>query len=127
MSTLATADLGPSDDEADDDFVPSGPKPKRPKGKGGKRLRSGSQSSSGSGSSDDDGDDDDVNDEVKRLRAEREEALAAERKQRAADAFRAMQEEARAPAPKVDSPAANKDEVEMVEVKRPRRFAGETI
>ncbi|KAL1410214.1 hypothetical protein Q8F55_004219 [Vanrija albida] len=122
MSTLATADLGPSDDENDGDFVPQAAA-KKPKAKGGKRPRSGSHDSD-SDSSSDDGGDDDGDDELKKLRAERAEAEAAERKKRAADAFKAMQEEARSGAP---AAAAAPKEVEMVEVKRARRFAGETI
>lgn len=136
MSTLATADLGPSDDEGDTDFVLPAPKAKRSKKRGAhgvKRVRSGSQSASdgeSSGSSDQDGDDDaddDGDDEVKRLRAEHAEAQAEERKRRAADAFKAMQEEARAPVKAAGEVKAAAAEVEMVEVKRPRRFAGETI
>lgn len=121
MSTLATAELGPSDDENDGDFVPQAPA-KKSKVKGAKRPRSASHDSdSDSSGSDDDGEADD--DELKKLKAERAEAEAAERKKRAADAFRAMQEEARSGVPAAAAPK----EVEMVEVKRPRRFAGETI
>lgn len=113
MSTLATADLG-SDDEDADFVLPT----KEPKSK---RTRSGSDSES-SGDEDDAEPEDDI---TAKLRQEAEDAAAEARKQRAADAFKAMQEEVKAP--KVASQAAKEDEVEMIEIRRPRRFAGETI
>lgn len=118
MSTLATADLGPSDDEADTDFVPEAPKKKAPRVAG---------QAAGSDDSDDDSDDngeEEISDELKKLRQEREEIEAIERKQRAAEAFRAMLEEEKLGGPPGGVPRV---QVEMVEIQRPRRFAGETI
>lgn len=119
MSTLATADLGPSDDEADTDFVPEGPKKKalRPAGHAAGSDDSGDDS-------DDEGGAEEVSGELSKLRQEREEIEARERKQRAADAFRAMLEEEKLGGPLGGAPRV---QVEMVEIQRPRRFAGETI
>lgn len=120
MSTLATADLGPSDDEADTDFVPEGPKKKAPRVTG---QAAGSDDDSGD-DSDDEGGAEEVSDELKKLRQEREEQEALDRKQRAAEAFRAMLEEEKLGGPLGGVPRV---QVEMVEIQRPRRFAGETI
>lgn len=119
MSTLATADLGPSDDEADTDFVPEGPKKKVPRTPG---QAAGSDDSGDD--SDEEGGGEEVSEELLRLRQERQEAEALERKRRAAEAFRAMLEEEKLGGP---FGGASRVQVEMVEIKRPRRFAGETI
>ncbi|BEI79530.1 hypothetical protein CcaverHIS002_0100590 [Cutaneotrichosporon cavernicola] len=109
MSTLATADLGPSDDEDDTDFVLAPPKPKVK----GKRLRG--LSGSDTSDSEEEGEDD-ANPKAEALDAE-----AKARSARAAAAFAEMKAEAWAPR-KVET-----KEEEMVKVQRPRRFAGETI
>jgi hypothetical protein len=116
MSTLASAEL-PSDDDSDTDFVPVAPAKSKSKSKG-KRRRSSDESGSGSGSS---SDDDAVDEEAKRHKLDLEAAGTEERKRKAAEAFRAMQAEV------VGGPREVKAEVEMVEVRRARRFAGETI
>lgn len=122
MSTLASADLGPSDDEEDADFVPQASK--RTTAKKTKRRRSQSPSDGDSQSSDSDDDAEPVEDtEAKRLKLDQEEAEAAEARRRAAETFAAMKQSA--VVPKVE--AAPKVEVKLVQVKRPRRFAGETL
>ncbi len=103
MSTLrASADL--SSDEEDADFVPDSPKRKSVK-----RLKT-----------------PDMMDEVeaKRIKVEEED----ERRRRAADAFRAMREESCAGASSRSQEIdVGEKVVEMVVVKRARRFAGETL
>ncbi|CAK9783992.1 unnamed protein product [Cutaneotrichosporon oleaginosum] len=112
MSTLATADLV-SDDENDGDFVPAAPKPKsKAKGKRRRGSASGSDSDTDSDSEVDAGE----------LKAEVADAEAEARRARAAAALAEMKAEAAAPR-KIEKVA---DE-EMVEVQRPRRFAGETV
>ena len=103
MSSFANADLGSSSDEDDQDFIPSSPKPK---GANGKRAA-------------DERDDP----AVKAAKLEKEAQETLERKRKAAEAFAAMR----------DGPGDEKDKelglaaVEMVEIKRLRRFAGETL
>lgn len=132
MSTLATADLGSSDDEADANYTPSLPKPRKAKLKV-KRPRPTSGSGSGSGSNDDSessassGEDAPLEDgEAQRLRLEQETLEAAERRRKVQEEFAKMRDESIAGPSSKPSPPPTR-EVEMVEVKRARRFAGETI
>ncbi|ORX36424.1 bucentaur or craniofacial development-domain-containing protein [Kockovaella imperatae] len=101
MPSFANADLGSSSDEEDHDFVPDAPKSRA---KNGKRAPS--------------TDGDDL--EVKRLKQEQEENETAERKKQAAEAFEALKRTA-------GNESEPKSTVEMVEVKRSRRFAGENL
>ncbi|KAK1920825.1 bucentaur or craniofacial development-domain-containing protein [Papiliotrema laurentii] len=125
MSTLNSAKLD-SDDEDDQDFIPSLPKPRNGKAQ---RKRPRTTESDGSGSSspsdgEDGEDDEDLRTEAKRLRAEQEQAETEKRKKDAEALFKSMMEEPAAP----QSPAPEKAApVETVEIKRPRQFAGETI
>ncbi|TYJ53536.1 hypothetical protein B9479_005805 [Cryptococcus floricola] len=128
MSTLATADL--SSDEEDVDFVPAAPKTKRPrktKGKTKKAKSSGSASDSSScSSSDGESGDEEDGDEEERIAKkakieEKEKDEAEERRRKAREEFEKMKAEAAGPA------EVRQAEEEMVEIKRPRRFAGETI
>ncbi|WVQ73877.1 hypothetical protein IAR50_003458 [Cryptococcus sp. DSM 104548] len=130
MSTLATADL--SSDEEDVDFVPAAAKAKRPrktttKYKKAKRTSgsgsasdSSSCSSSNSGSGEEEGDEDErIAKRAKTEETEREKIE--ERRRKAREEFEKMKAEAAGPG------EVRKEEEEMVEVQRPRRFAGETI
>ena len=105
MASRLVQDIGPdSDSDADDgDYVPApSPPPK---------ARTGTP---------------DADAEATRKAAEEQEAL--ERKRRAAEAFAAMQAEAEAPSSsKRPLEGALEDIDAVVEVKRARRFAGETI
>lgn len=120
MSTLASAALS-SDDEGDADFQL--PEPKLKKGKSRKRTRA--NSSSGSSSSDS-GDEVDTVDatEARTLKAEQEATESEERRKRAAAAFEAMKN---GTASAVDKVATSTARPAMVEVKRARNFAGDTI
>ena len=125
MATLASADFA-SDDEGDVDFVPAEPKPKSK----AKRTRAQSDSESASDSSlDGEGggeEDSDRKAEIKRLRLEAQKAEEAKRKQAAADVFASMlADDLAKPAPV--NTAETKTGVEMVEIERPRQFAGETV
>lgn len=131
MSTLNSATLA-SDDEEDRDFVPVAPKPKRKRPAGTKRTRAerdGSASGSGSSSASD-SDDEDVGEleegEAKRLKVEQEEAEARKRKEAAKEAYRSLLE-GDEPTPGTADKVGKDDQVEMVDIKRPRQFAGETI
>lgn len=143
MSTLATADLGSSDEEDDKDYVPKERPIKKRKVAGKKRTdpngtRPGSESGSSSGSSSDSeaAEEDDNNDaqgEAARLRKKAEEAEAEDRRKRAAEAFAAFNDVAEPPRPSVASESGTlgdtckaQDE-RQVSVKRERKFAGETI
>jgi hypothetical protein len=109
MSTPATADLG--SDEEDVDYVPTSPKRKT-----AKRRRSGLSSSSTSSG----------HDEVDEVEVKRSKLVAEnERRLKAAEAFAAMREEGVERSSR-EADKLEKEEMEMVEVKRARRFAGET-
>ncbi|WVQ83552.1 hypothetical protein IAT38_005693 [Cryptococcus sp. DSM 104549] len=125
MSTLATANL--SSDESDADFVPIEPKP-RTKRKTKKRVRSGSASGSGSGSSSgsdseatSSGEEDDASAKKKAKSEEDEKAAIEERRRKAREEFEKMKAEA------AEGTVEVRKDVETVEIKRARRFAGETI
>ena len=111
MSTLATADLG-SSDEADQDFIPA---PASPKRRSRKRTRSGSASSSSTSSNS-------GTSERREMKAEEVERKAEERRRRAAKAFAALRQE-----DPVGLGGKQENEVKMVEVERARRYAGETL
>jgi hypothetical protein len=119
MSTLASAALS-SDDEGDADFQLPEPKSK---GKSRKRPRSNSASGSSSSDSDDELDTIDTT-EAQKLKAEQEAAESEERRKRAAAAFEAMKMGSTAA---VNKPSLSIAGSGMVEVKRARNFAGETI
>lgn len=119
MSTLAAADLS-SDDEHDADFQ----LPDKPKESRRKRRRSGSDSEgSSSGSGDDTGGVDDL--ETKQLREEQVAAETAERKKKAEAAFAAMKDQSGSGSSTIAADAGVKER--LVEVRRARRFAGDTI
>lgn len=119
MSTLASAALS-SDDEEDQDFQLAASRPKRTT-----KKRRRSDSASGSSSSGSDGEVDAIDStETQKLIAEQEAAESEERKKRAEAAFEAMRNPTttivdEAPTPKATLP--------LVEVRRARQFAGETI
>ncbi|WVN90398.1 uncharacterized protein L203_105634 [Cryptococcus depauperatus CBS 7841] len=121
MSTLASANL--SSDDSDKDFVPTEAKRTRKTKKPVHVLTSSCSSSSScasnSASDEEDGDDR----ELKKARITGPgESEAEERRQRAREEFERMKAEVAEGPSEVD-----KKEEEMVEIKRPRRFAGETI
>jgi hypothetical protein len=120
MSTLATADLHSSDEEGDADFIPTARPSKKRKITVGARSGSGSGSESGSSSDDSD---DDPRSGARAEQAEQREKDSAERKRAAAEAFASFKE-ATGPDPSERRDGAQE---EMVNVKRERRFAGETI
>ena len=123
MSTLNTANFG-SDDEEDQDFVLPPTKPAKKNGQSSKKRTRGSQSPSSSSDSDDSevDKDDEMKNEAKRLKLEAEEAQALRREKEAEETYKAMLAESTLDhRPKVEA------KVEMVEIKRPRQFAGETI
>lgn len=118
MSTLATADLN-SDSEGDEDFVPSAPKSK--KTANSKRKRSSSTNSDSSN-------DHDVKvdkQEAEELKEEERKVEEERRKAKAAEAFALLKGEPSGQEPvEADGKEPYK---EMVEIKRARNFAGETI
>ncbi|OWZ70605.1 hypothetical protein AYX14_03987 [Cryptococcus neoformans] len=124
MSTLATANL--SSDESDTEFIPEAPKVKRSRKPRAKRDGSGSAAGSSSCSSSSASEDDDAeSDERVTKKTKLEEDAkneAEERRRKAREEFERMKAElSGAPTESV------KEAEEMVEIKRPRRFAGETI
>ncbi|WVF66711.1 hypothetical protein IAT40_001453 [Kwoniella sp. CBS 6097] len=146
MSTLATANL--SSDEEDTDFIPQEPKSKfkrkiqsKTKPKRIRNAREGSASASAtssdsdsdSGSSGDEDHDNEKERAAKRLKVEEDEVV--ERRRRAKEEFERMKAELNAPASAsatTSSSAAaagvgTKTGGEMVEIQRPRHFAGNTI
>lgn len=147
MSTLATADLT-SDDEEDEEYIPDQPKSKakssKARGKSISKHPQGPDSEVGSSSScissddDDEGNDHDK-EEVKRLKADQEAVLAEGRRKKAAEAYRAMRDEVMASSSDRPLDASSsgtvtsvggtegRKMVKTVQVKRARRFAGETI
>lgn len=113
MSTLATADLSSDDDDLDFKL----PEPKA--GPSRKRNRSSSSSSESSIAALED-----ENDEIKRLEADQAATEAQQRRLRAAAAFDAIRSEA------VDKTAPDRVDtrpIEMIEIQRTRRFAGQTL
>ncbi|XAO26919.1 hypothetical protein I312_105760 [Cryptococcus bacillisporus CA1280] len=124
MSTLATANL--SSDESDTEFIPEAPKSKRSRKPRAKRVGSGSasDSSSCSSSSASEGEDAEGDERVAKKAKLEEDAKneAEERRRKAREEFERMKAElSGAPTESV------KEMEELVEIKRPRRFAGETI
>lgn len=124
MSTLATAIL--SSDESDAEFIPEAPKVKRSRKPRAKRVGSGSATDSSSCSSSSGSEDEDAEvDKRAAKKAKLEEDAkneAEERRRKAREEFERMKAElSGTPAESV------KETEEMVEIKRPRRFAGETI
>lgn len=117
MSTLATADLS-SDDENDLDFKLPESKP----GPSRKRYRSGSSSSSRS-SVNDELEEGVAADEAKKLRADQGAAEAEERRARAVAAFESMKSGGLGKPPLSTEGQSS----ELVEIRRARRYAGETI
>ena len=106
MTTLASAELD-SSDESDDDYAPRSPKAKL-----GKRTSVSSST------------EDQVDEvEAKRLKLDAED----ERRRLAAQMFSILREETNAGPSRVVSGDTRASGEEMVEVRRPRRFAGETI
>ncbi|WWD16774.1 hypothetical protein CI109_101206 [Kwoniella shandongensis] len=134
MSTLLTAHL--SSDESDGDFVPDVPKSKsKPKTKKGTkrprpRTNSGSQSPSATSSSSGSGSEDDDDGEVQRKKAklEQERDEVEERRRKAREEYEKLKAEMAGESSSTTAAGATKEvEVEKVEIKRARRFAGETI
>lgn len=130
MSTLNTATLH-SDDEDDGDFVPTASPRKIKKRRINPSKRSktedGSESDSSSGTSGEDEPNID-DEETKKLKVEQVEAEALIRKQKAAEMFASMREEVSTPVLSGSKGSEEKkSSVEMVEIRRPRQFAGETI
>ncbi|WRT65431.1 uncharacterized protein IL334_002374 [Kwoniella shivajii] len=147
MSTLATANL--SSDEEDGDFVPTSPRPKKKqKQKQVKRTRgpkaiegspSSSSSSLSTSTSDSEGERDD--DELEREHGKKKIKLdeIEERRKRAREEFERMKEESSGISNtsthtsnivNTDANAdnnTNRNEGDIVELRRARRFAGETI
>ncbi|WWC87537.1 uncharacterized protein L201_002427 [Kwoniella dendrophila CBS 6074] len=135
MSTLATADLT-SDSENDGDFVPTSPKRKNKSSKNGpkkvKRVKvnngegpdneSITSSSSSSSSGSDDAEEDREEDKEKREQIKLNEIE--ERKRRAKEEFDKMKAELNSTS---GTKETNEKEVEMIDIQRARRFAGETI
>ncbi|KAK6906925.1 hypothetical protein I203_100914 [Kwoniella mangroviensis CBS 8507] len=123
MSTLANADLS-SDSENDCDYVPTSPKRKNKSQKGSKRIKraklDGEESDSATSSSSSDDEDEIENDEVHEKIDEIE-----ERKRKAREEFERMKAELSTSANDMKEKKSEKEE--LVEVKRARRFAGETI
>ncbi|KIR52269.1 hypothetical protein I315_05219 [Cryptococcus gattii Ru294] len=124
MSTLATANL--SSDESDTEFIPEAPKSKRSRKPRAKRVGSGSasDSSSCSSSSASEGEDAEGDERAaKKAKLEKDAKIEAEeRRKKAREEFERMKAESSgAPTESV------KETEELVEIKRPRRFAGETI
>lgn len=130
MSTLATADL--SSGSSDEDFVPTAPRPKRPKRKSDKaRTHASGSGGSGSGSSSSEGEEDGASDvdrgEAKRLKVEAEEAEQEARARKAKDLFATFLAGAGGDEKGKAKATEEGRAVGMVDVKRARRFAGETI
>ncbi|WWC59956.1 uncharacterized protein I303_102519 [Kwoniella dejecticola CBS 10117] len=144
MSTLATADLS-SDSENDADFVPTSPKRKaksRANAEGGQRkakrarltkgAEEGESDSPSSSSSDSDSktENDEGNERAKNHSAAASAAAAAEeRKRKAREEFERMKAELNGTSTSASEGKSGEKQkhVEKVEVKRARRFAGETI
>ncbi|WVW79724.1 hypothetical protein I302_101694 [Kwoniella bestiolae CBS 10118] len=121
MSTLATADLS-SDSENDGDYIPTSPK-RKTKSQGSKRAKrvklEGSESDEDTScASSSDGDNEDQ-EEAKDVKVDE----IQERKRKAREEFERIRAELSAPVDEKREEAR----VEMVEVQRARRFAGETI
>lgn len=119
MSTLATAELS-SDDEADLDFQ----LPDRKSATDRKRRRSGSASSSGSSTSDEQN----VGvaaDEARQLAADQATLEAEERRIKADAAFAAMKNGTNPSG--ASGPTTRTEPAELVEIRRTRWYAGETI
>jgi hypothetical protein len=127
MSTLNSATLQ-SDDESDQDFVPSPQRTKKRRlNKPKAKVEDDGSGSSGSSSDSDDNPEERVDlEEIKRLDAERKEAEDQRRKEAAARQFASMKEDA---GPGASNPGVETraDLKRLVEIKRPRQFAGKTI
>jgi hypothetical protein len=129
MPTLATASL--DSDEEDDEFVPEVPKKRTAKGKtgprgtGAKRARTDEADSQSESESDTEDEDEDLEleqGEAKKLRLEQEEAEEERRKKEAEENYKNLLEGEDEPAHTSTAPKKR-----MVEVRRPRMFAGQII
>jgi hypothetical protein len=130
MSTLASADLGSDSDPEDGDFRPTLPKSKSKSGRHAKanERKTYTESESDDGSSDEStSSEDDDGGNGNTLAGDVKEGDEAERRRKAQEAFKALQEEVEVIGSERSSGKDAAREVEMVEVKRARRFAGETI
>jgi hypothetical protein len=117
MTTFLAADLGSDSDPEDVDFRPESPKKRKVAGK--RKNVSGQASDSDSGSSD-------SGDEEETATFEKVEGEdVGERQRKAEEALRALREEVTVKDDKLGEGATGEEE--LVEVRRARRFAGETI
>lgn len=133
MSTLATAAL--DSDEEDEYFVPEAPKKRGARqieGKaaaaGSKRTREGSAGSQSGSGSESDTEDEELEleqGESKRLRLEQEEAEEERRRKEAEENYKTLLHEKDEPPTATSASSAPKPL--MVEVRRPRMFAGQLI